>query len=452
MILKKCQLNFSFNKLFRKIFIIFILIICLFSYKENWNNNNYELNNFYEKSLNKTINIGLVSNSLKNGGRERSASLICNHFSKIKKFKLFLFTLREKENNEFYINENIERIVVKQNLITVINQTKIDILLYQIYNYRQIYELIKLKHIKVIIINRSCFLHWIYYDSYNIFKTYYRMYKNSEYTISLVPFENDYLFRKWGINSVLISNFITYEYNDITPSDLSSNLILMIGRGDDKTKRFDLGIKAMKHIISEVPQCEMKIISSLNNIYYLLKLIKELNLENLVKFVGYSSNPEIYFKNASVHLFPTLVESFGNVLSETKVHGIPNILVGLDYVACSHGGTVIIYDDSPLSLAKVVIKILKNKRYRKSLGKYARHSMKKFRNYLILKRWVKIIIAIYKGKEYYQKLRDEDKKLPEKESIKLIQNQLNLLKHRKPKFNYITLNNIVNFSFIENLK
>ena len=243
MILKKCQLNFFFNKLFWKIFIIFILIICLFSYKENWNNNNYELNNFYEKSLNKTINIGLVSNSLKNGGRERSASLICNHFSKIKKFKLFLFTLREKENNEFYINENIERIVVKQNLITVINQTKIDILLYQIYNYRQIYELIKLKHIKVIIINRSCFLHWIYYDSYNIFKTYYRMCENSECTVSLVPFENDYLFRKWGINSVLISNFITYEYNDITPSDLSSNLILMIGRGDDKTKRFDLGIK-----------------------------------------------------------------------------------------------------------------------------------------------------------------------------------------------------------------
>jgi len=208
----------------------------------------------------------------------------------------------------------------------------------------------------------------------------------------------------------------------------------------------------MKHIISEVPQCEMKIISSLNNIYYLLKLTKELNLENLVKFVGYTPNPEIYFKNASVHLFPTLVESFGNVLSETKVHGIPNILVGLDYVTCSHGGTVIIYDDSPLSLANAIIKILKNKRYRKSLGKNARHSMKKFRNYLILKRWVKIIIAIYKGKEYYQKLRDEDKKLPEKESIKLIQNQLNLLKYRKPKFNYITLNNIVNFSFIENLK
>ena len=78
--------------------------------------------------------------------------------------------------------------------------------------------------------------------------------------------------------------------------------------------------------------------------------------------------------------------------------------------------------------------------------------MKKFRNYLILKRWVKIILAIYKGKEHYQKLRDEDKKLSEKDSIKLIQNQINLLKSRKPKFNNISLNDIINFTFMENLK
>jgi glycosyltransferase involved in cell wall biosynthesis len=426
--------------------------MCLLNFKENWNNDNFEVNNFYENSLNKTINIGLVSRSIKNGGAERSASLICHYFNKIRIFKLFLFTLQDKQKNEFYIDENIERIVVKQDLIKVINQTKIDILLYQLYDDREIYELNKLKHIKIIIINRSCFLHWIYYDYYNIFKTYYKIYKNAEYAISLVPFENDYLFRKWGVNSILISNFIAYEYNNITPSDLSSNLILMIGRGDDRIKRFDLGIKAMKHIISEVSQCEMKIISSLDNISYLLQLKKELNLENLVKFVGYTSNPEIYFKNASIHLFPTLVESFGNVLTETKIHGIPNILVGLDYVSCSYGGTIIIYDDSPLSLANVVIKILKNKRYRKKLGRDARNSMKKFRNYLILKKWVKIILSIYKGKENYQKLRDEDKKLSEKDSIKLIQNQLNLLKHRKPKFNNISLNNIINFTFMENLK
>jgi glycosyltransferase involved in cell wall biosynthesis len=191
----------------------------------------------------------------------------------------------------------------------------------------------------------------------------------------------------------------------------------MIGRANDRIKRFDLGIRAMKHIISDIPQSEMKIISSLNKIDFLFKLTKDLNLENFIKFLGYTSNPSIYYKNSSVHLFPTLVEAFPNILSETKIYGIPNVLVGLDYVACFHGGTVNIYDDSPLSIGKAIVKILKNERYKKKLGREARNSMKRFRNKLILKRWIKIIVSIYNGKEKYLKLRNKDKKMADKDAI-----------------------------------
>ena len=267
----------------------------------------------------------------------------------------------------------------------------------------------------------------------------------------VIPFENDYLFRKWGINSILMANFIPYKYNNTTPSDLSSNIILMIGRAYDSIKRFDLGIRAMKYISSKIPQSELKIISSLDGIDYLLKLMKELNLENFVKFVGYTSNPSIYYKNASIHLFPTLVEAFPNILSETKIYGIPNVLVGLDYVTCSNGGTVIIYDDSPLSLAEVIIKILRNKKYKENLGRDARLSMKRLDNFLILKRWIKIILSIYDGKEKYQKLRNKDKKMADKDAKRLIENQLNLLKHRNKTFINITLNDIINFTFMQNL-
>ena len=436
--------------LYEKTIILFYLFILYINI--NFYYKNFKPDNFYENSLKKKIKIGLVTNSIKNGGAERSASLICYFFNKVKIFKLFLFTFQKKEKNEFSIDRNIQRIIIKNNLIEVIKLKKIDILLYQTYNYRKIIELNKIKNLKTIIINRSCYLHWIYYNRYYFFKTYYRILKNSEYIVSLIPFENDYLFRKWGINSILISNFITYEYNKIIPSDLSSNIILMIGRANDRIKRFDLGIKAMKYIISEVSQSEMKIISSLNNINYLLKLIKELNLENYIKFSGYTSNPSIYFKNASIHLFPTLVESFGNVLTETKIHGIPNILVGLDFVSASNGGTVIIYDDSPLSISKVAIKILKNKSYKIKLGREARLSMKKFRNYLILKRWIKIILSIYNGKENYQKLRNEDKKIKDRDAIKIIKTQLHLLKKRKKKMIHIKFNDIINFTFMKNLK
>ena len=206
----------------------------------------------------------------------------------------------------------------------------------------------------------------------------------------------------------------------VIPSDLSSQTILMVGRGSDRLKRFDLGVEAMQHIIKEIPECEMKIISDKYLIEYLEKIINLLNLGNNIKFMGYSPNPEIYYKNASLHIFPSISESFGLILSETKIFGIPNILVGLDYVSISRGGTVIIYDDNSISIAKEAIKILKDENYRKKLGREARKSMKKFNNELLLKKWIKLILSIYNGKNYYDNLREQDVKILEKDAINVI--------------------------------
>ena len=182
-------------------------------------------------------------------------------------------------------------------------------------------------------------------------------------------------------------------------------------------KRFELGIKAMKYIIKEISETEMKIISDLNNIDSLLNLVNILKIKNLIKFVGYTTNPEIYFKNASLHIFPTISESFGLALCETKIYGIPNILVGIDYITIIKGGNIIIYDDRPQSIAKEAIKILKNDVYRKKLGIEARKSMIKFKNEKILKKWIELIFSIYKGYNYYIELRNQDKALSKKDSL-----------------------------------
>ena len=249
-----------------------------------------------------------------------------------------------------------------------------------------------------------------------------------------------------------MNNFVAYDYKAIKPSDLSSKTILMIGRGSDPIKRFDLGINAMDHIIKEIPEAEMKIISKTTHIQNLQKLIKRLNLSNNIKFVGYTCNPSSYYKNASLHLFPTLAEAFPNILSETLIYGIPNILAGLDYVSTSKGGTIIIYDDSSITLAKEAIKILRNKRYRKKLGKEARNSMKRFRNDLLLEKWVKIIFEIYKGRNIYEIEKNKNIMLSKDESLKMIKNQIKLLKLRNKKLKNITINNIENITFMENIQ
>ena len=223
----------------------------------------------------------------------------------------------------------------------------------------------------------------------------------------------------------------------------------MIGRGTDKIKRFELGIKAMKYIVMEIDDSFMTIISKIDSSQQ--QLVNKLNLTNNIKFIGYSSNPEIFYKDACMHIFPTLVEAFPNILSETLVYGIPNILLGLDYVSTGKGGTIIIYDDSSLSVAKIAIKILKNKRIRKKLGKEARKNMKNFKNEVLLNRWTNLILSIYKGDNSYNNL-NQNTTISENDALKILENQIKLLKKRNKKFENITINNILNFTFMKNIK
>ena len=225
----------------------------------------------------------------------------------------------------------------------------------------------------------------------------------------------------------------------------------MIGRANDRLKRFELGIQAMVYIMKEVPRCEMKIITDLKDINYLKILIKNLNLERNIKFIGFTPIVELYFKNSSLHIFPSISECFPMVLCETKIYGIPNILIGIDYVNMAKNGTVILYDDSPKSVSKEAIKILENENYRRKLGKEARNSMKKFKNKLLLKKWVKLILSIYNGENYYEKLRLTDKKMPKNKALNIIKKQINILKIRRKMTINFTINNLENFSFMENI-
>jgi hypothetical protein len=56
--------------------------------------------------------------------------------------------------------------------------------------------------------------------------------------VSIVPFDNDYLFNKWGLNTILMTNFMTYKFDSVLSSDLSTKTILLIGRGNAKKRDF----------------------------------------------------------------------------------------------------------------------------------------------------------------------------------------------------------------------
>ena len=408
---------------------------------------------YHYKIINK-IKIGTFTYYLENGGRARITSLLLNYLYKIKIFNIFLFTIKSKDKQEYLINEKINRILIKKfsinKLIKIILKKRINIFIYQFSESNEINALNKLKNIKVLFYMHQSFLFWIY-NNYTCFKSLYKSYKESNYIISLINMENDYIFQKWRIKSILMNNFIAYKYDLSFPLNLSSNEILMIGRADDKLKRFELGVQAMEYIVKVIPEIQLNIVSNITNIDSLKSIINILSLENNIKFFGYTPLPEIYFKNISLNIITSISESFSLILSETKIYGIPNILIGLDYISISNGGTVIIYDDTPETIAKESIKILLNYEYRKKLGNEGRRIMKNYKNELLLKKWVTLLLLIYYNNDsYYEKFRKLDKKISEKKAIYLLKKQIAFLKKRKF-VKYIDLNNIENFTFMENI-
>ena len=405
---------------------------------------NIKLNLKIDKNIKERINIAIYAFGVKNGGRARTTSLLINNLYKLNIFNFFLFTKRDKENDEYKLPDNLKRIIITNNLIKQIKRNKIKILIYQLSFHDEMKILNNLRNTKVIFYQHLGILDWIY-GNYTIFKNIYRDY----YVVNIIPYENDYLFPKWGIKSILMDNFMTYEFIKVIPSDLFSKTILMIGRGDAKKKRFEKGIQAMEYINQEIPESQMLIISDLKGIFRHESLINNINLKDKIKFEGYTASPEIYYKNASLNLFPSISEAFPLVMCETKIYGIPNILLGLDYTSISEGGCFIIYDETSESLANIAIKLLLNKKNRFKLGENARNSMKKFNNHFLLIKWIKLILSIYIDDILFEILRKQDKKLSLEESLNIIGSQVKLLQIRIKFFKNITINNLENFDFME---
>ena len=293
------------------IFITIILIILSYIYiftfvfnkiadlDEKYRQTKSELNLNFNNGINKEIRIGIYTLSLSNGGVQRITSILINYLEKVSIFKIYLFNQKSKEKDEYKISDNIKRVIIKdfnniKELVKKIKKNKIDIFIYQFPKYKEIRELNNLKIVKVIFYIHSCFLYWLYARYYNVLKIY-KEYKNSKYIISITPIENNYLYKKWGINSILFENFLTYDYNSTIVSNLSSKKILLVGRGNSRLKRFELGIQSIEYLKNEFPFIILNIISKNDFMDDLHFYIHNLNLENYVKFLNYSSDPSFFF-------------------------------------------------------------------------------------------------------------------------------------------------------------
>jgi glycosyltransferase involved in cell wall biosynthesis len=99
-------------------------------------------------------------------------------------------------------------------------------------------------------------------------------------------------------------------------------VILAAGR---LTRQKDFGtlIKAFSLIRSRVPGVKLIILGEGEELFKLLKLVKELKIETSVQFLGFQENPFAFMGHASLFVLSSRWEGFANVLVEAMACGTP---------------------------------------------------------------------------------------------------------------------------------
>ena len=387
----------------------------------------------HNKKTNK-ISIAIFIDKLKGGGTERVISILANELSKITNFKVILFT-GPVEDEEFLIGSKIRRLIAYSKkyylyyeyIKEIFKNVNIDIIIYNRFFANQIQFLLTLKKKLILIFHFQYFQ--FYYNAKNHFN--YRsfdIFKYSDLMITLIP-DDLFFWKKRGIKNVIyLPNLLTYNLTTITQSRLTNKNILMIGRGDDVDKHFNIGIIAMAKIIKEIPDAKLIIVSSFEGIESLFMLRNKLGLEKYVYFVEYTKNPEIYYQNSSIFLLPSRAEGFPMSLIEAKAFGIPNIVTGKKYLPLIQEGTIKIEEDDIEGIATESIKLLSNYTYRLLEGEKARKSLEKFDNAITIKKWKDIINSIYNQENSIRNIvKNENKMYNESKSIAIMKHEFYIL-------------------------
>lgn len=129
-----------------------------------------------------------------------------------------------------------------------------------------------------------------------------------------------------GVNEKII-NKLKYESLSKEEYKIFQNpVIINVGALSRQKGQWHL-IKIMPELRKKIPNIQLVILGDGECKNSLLKLIKQLNLQDCVHLMGVKNNPYKYMYNAKIFVLSSLYEGFPNVLVEAMTVGLPIVSV-----------------------------------------------------------------------------------------------------------------------------
>lgn len=199
--------------------------------------------------------------------------------------------------------------------------------------------------------------------------------KNADMVLSLTEDMKEELSLYYNLDNIkVVPNGINLEiFSDILPKSKSTNVILCVA-GLRPEKGLNYLIKAMEFILNTKPNSKLFLVGGGIEEKFLLELVKKMELEENIIFVGKVPQEQIckYYSSADVFVLPSLYEGFPVSLLEAMATGTPIVATDVcgvsEFVRNGRNGYLVRPKD-PKEIAERVLLILENSKLRETISK-----------------------------------------------------------------------------------
>ncbi len=200
------------------------------------------------------------------------------------------------------------------------------------------------------------------------------------------------IFSEFNFESEIIPNIINLDR--FTPKENSQfQFRLMVARNLESIYGIDSAIRAVKYLKKTYPHVRLFIAGSGPQEKQLLSLVKELDLEGNIKFVGKITPDEMVrlFHSSDIMLNPSLVDNMPNAILESMACGVPVVTTsagGIPYITENNVTALLVEIGQPEAMANAVFKLYQDKNLYNALAKNGIEEVKKYSWHEVKHQWI----------------------------------------------------------------